>query len=180
MRYVGKTSRMPAKRLQAHMQRARGVEVYHLQRWLRSLSAPPIIEVLEWCLPMHWEARERYWIALARDYGCDLVNTTEGGDARPDNFGRKATPEHCAKISKAQKGRKKSKEEIENNRWTEDRREVMRLALSGDKNPMFGHTGVQNSFYGKHHAPETRARFGAASGRTRLGKKRGPYRKTLQ
>lgn len=180
MRYIGKTERQLAKRLQAHMQRARGAGVYHLQRWLRRLSVPPVIEVLEWCLPTHWEERERYWIALARDYGCALVNTTEGGDARPNNFGRKATPEHCAKISRAQKGRKKSKEAIENNRWTEERRGVMRLALSGDKNPMFGHIGAQNPFYGKHHAPETRAQFGAASGRTRLGKKRGPYRKTLQ
>ena len=57
--------------------------------------------------PEDRDERERYWIALARDYGHKLVNGTDGGDGTQ---GYVFTPEVRERISKAITGVKKSLE----------------------------------------------------------------------
>lgn len=79
-RYIGVTAELPETRLKQHLD-----EAYYKKRqnhrlnWLRSLEEDPVVEVIEWVLPMHREEREKYWIALFRDYGHRLVNGTDGG-----------------------------------------------------------------------------------------------------
>lgn len=80
IRYLGQTSETPRRRLQKHMTEARGGKVNHRLNWLRSLDRLPEIEVIEWVLPSDVENREKYWIAVAREYGCNLVNDTDGGE----------------------------------------------------------------------------------------------------
>lgn len=80
-RYIGVTSVLPEQRLKRHLAEARNSrKSNHRLHWLRALEAPPDIEVIEWVLPMHRVEREKYWIALFRDYGHKLVNGTDGGE----------------------------------------------------------------------------------------------------
>ena len=88
-RYVGK-SKDPSARFKAH-QRTRFP-------WAASWEA------LETCDAASWEARERYWIAQGRARGWPIENIADGGNAVTDTSGPRS-PEHCAKLSAALKGR---------------------------------------------------------------------------
>lgn len=115
LRYVGKSNN-PRGRRQRHMENARrGVKSHHYN-WLRSLSKRPELELLARAPADAWEDAERYWIALARDYGCKLTNQTEGGEAGPSPLGRKDSEETRRKKSLASKGKPKSPEHIERSR----------------------------------------------------------------
>lgn len=78
VRYIGKANN-PRKRLLSHMRdaKSRKTPVYS---WLRSLPAPPVMEVLEWVEPEGWAEAERRLIALHR-LGGRLLNLADGGDA---------------------------------------------------------------------------------------------------
>lgn len=86
LRYVGKTRQLISMRLAAHWHDAQwGCGASPRLEWLRSLKRRPTPRFLEY-VPTNGNsgARERYWIELAQDYGCSLVNAREGGKARRD------------------------------------------------------------------------------------------------
>lgn len=81
-----------------------------------------------------------YWIALAREYGCRLVNATDGGEGmknltdearakhRAAVRGRQVSTETRAKISLSLQGRKHTSVAISR----------MQFAKSGENHPLFG------------------------------------------
>lgn len=129
VRYVGKARSLNA-RMRGHKWDMRNsTKQTPKVVWLQSLSALPIIEVLE-IVPaeLDWMERERYWIAKYRAAGADLVNVTDGGDSPlqahsagtkallrelalargarpPSQQGIKATAELRAKLSRLAKER---------------------------------------------------------------------------
>lgn len=105
VRYIGKTSKAPQQRLKAHLSEARTGKRNYRLNWLRSLDRLPIVEVLEYVQGEALSDREKYWIALFRDYGHDLVNATEGGEGLSN-----PSSETRAKIVASKIGRKHSKE----------------------------------------------------------------------
>lgn len=127
-RYVGVTlAGREKQRLKKHLSDAkRSNRNYRQIHWLRSLKEAPLVEVLEWCFPWNREAREKYWIALFRDYGHDLTNTTEGGDGA--RFGE-ANPMF---------GKTGNKNPRYGHKHSEQTRAAISAAVSGDKNVHLG------------------------------------------
>lgn len=121
VKYIGSTKRPPSERLRCHLAEARGDKKNHRLNWLRGLKQPPLLEVIECVLPGDWQVSERYWISLAREYGCRLVNGTDGGEGlvnptvetrekmRLSHLGRKPSEETRARM----RGHKRSPENIE-------------------------------------------------------------------
>lgn len=112
IRYIGKADN-PQNRLFGHLaDKSRS----HRTNWLRSLresGQKPALEILdEVPVDLH-ESAEMGYIFLYNSQGCRLVNGTPGGEGPPSTAGKKMpprTPEHCAKISAALTGKKKSPE----------------------------------------------------------------------
>lgn len=111
IRYVGRSSQ-PQERYRQHLREGRDTRrQYRKCRWIRSLSAPPILRILAWVEPETAVEAEGYWIRRLTRGGCRLVNT---GTPEHGGWGVTAwtaprppkTPEHLAKISAALKGRK--------------------------------------------------------------------------
>lgn len=122
-RYVGVTAvGKEKKRLKQHLAAARSNKsAYHQLQWLRSLAEAPVVEVLEQCFPWNRDEREKYWIALFRDYGHQLTNATEGGDgfgpgAQHPCYGRPKSSECRQKLSAVHQGRAPSPKAIEKTR----------------------------------------------------------------
>lgn len=105
VRNIGVTYRDEYERLAEHLQEARSGKRNHRCNWLRSLDRPPTVEVIEWVRPEDRNEREKYWIALARDYGHNLVNGTDGGDGIP---GAILSDETRGRMSLASKGKPKT------------------------------------------------------------------------
>jgi len=87
VRYVGKTSGPPAKRLREHLAGARRglARQRHLYCWLRSLASPPSLLVLEKD-PDDLNAAERTWITFFRRQRIPLCNMTDGGDGQSAGY----------------------------------------------------------------------------------------------
>jgi hypothetical protein len=77
LRYVGKANHVQ-KRLKSHLRDARRRNT-PLYCWMRTLSAPPRIEVLEEVEDADWKEAERRLVALHRSSG-RLLNLADGGD----------------------------------------------------------------------------------------------------
>lgn len=109
IRYVGKACDLK-RRIWNHTVPSRLKGNCHRQNWikeLRSLSLKPIVKVLEVLEDeVNWDDVERRWIKELRSKGCDLVNTTEGGEGGATMTGRKRimSAETRAKISENRKG----------------------------------------------------------------------------
>lgn len=118
IRNIGKTEQELCMRLCQHWSEARASEENnHRHNWLRTLDQRPgivLIEEFEFQEQEEWEAREKYWIAIARDYGHRLTNSTDGGQGGGTRTGQKSSPEHCAAISAALTGEPKSPEHRKN------------------------------------------------------------------
>jgi hypothetical protein len=109
VRYVGKTVRPVARRLDAHCSDARcGVET-HLARWIRQLGARPAVMVVEQC-GADWADREAWWIAVYQAAGAPLCNLTSGGEGAP---GVVHTIEARRRMSDAQRSRMRTPAEVE-------------------------------------------------------------------
>lgn len=107
-RYVGKTLRNAAQRLNEHIadDRYNG----HKKNWiemLRRLGHRPGIKVIQECASIFdLNAAEIAHISRLRELGARLINETDGGDGRSQPH----TPESRAKIASKLKGRKYSVE----------------------------------------------------------------------
>lgn len=77
VRYVGKTSAKLQKRLVQHVHAAKS-EKTHRDKWIKSLSSRPTIELIEDVEDGLWEDRERFWISHFRTSG-RLTNIADGG-----------------------------------------------------------------------------------------------------
>lgn len=189
VRDVGKTEQSLERRLQQHWSEARSGKRNHRCNWLRTLSGPPkivLIEEVAFQERQEWETREIYWIALFRDYGHNLVNGTIGGESvmsgqkhtaearakisvatagkNNPNFGKTHSLETRARISAAKVGKPGRPHTLET-------REKIGAAQRGEKNHMNGRTGEQNPSFGKRLSPETRAKIRAA----KIGKPGHPH-----
>lgn len=119
-RYVGKADD-PHDRLfgkNGHLKKCQHLK-HHCANWIRSLvtrGLVPHLEILQEVPVADWPLWERVWIKASRKIGMDLTNATGGGEGlgsgsahpcfgkRPHNFGKKASPEVCARLSIARKG----------------------------------------------------------------------------
>lgn len=145
IRYVGKTSRSPAKRLAQHICRTSLTPKRHSCRWIAGLvnrGLKPAMEVLE-IVPDDgdWQAAERRWISYYRESGASLVNLTDGGEGvggyvwpsgrreemRQRFKGRQFDDEWRAKISAAKKGRPGAKPSAETTQRRVDATRATRL-----------------------------------------------------
>lgn len=111
LRYIGRTGRTLGQRMRNHIKdvkrKDRGLQRNHRTHWLRSLldrGLLPSIVLIEECSG-NGACEEIYHVALARADGCQLVNSTAGGDGC---FG--ATPELREKMRIARKGFRHSEE----------------------------------------------------------------------
>lgn len=85
VRYVGKSS-SGMRRPRRHAVEARGGGKTHCDRWVRQLQASGfeygIIILEDSGAGADLSARERWWIAFARAWGCALTNLTDGGEGK--------------------------------------------------------------------------------------------------
>ncbi len=140
LRYVGKSA-SGMTRPKAHLFPSQLLRHNRRTAWIKSLAAenlaPEIVVLGEAANAESLPELEKLAIAHYREMGFDLVNGTDGGEG---TLGRKLSPEAKAKISAAQKGRKRSPETLEKQRIsavarfaanpvTEEQLEKMRAGL---------------------------------------------------
>lgn len=135
LRYIGKTSKDPNKRLTRHASDARLGQSGHKNNWIRVLLAlglVPEIFIIE-DVDGNGADEEVYHIAQFRAMGCNLTNATEGGEGKP---GWVPSPENLERMRAAQQAAKKA------NPVSPETRERLRL-----------------SHLGKVRSPKARAKF---------------------
>lgn len=166
LRYVGKTGKTLSLRLQGHQSESRGLGHNRRLEWLRRLEQSPVIVLMERVTLENWQSRERYWISLARDYGCHLVNSNEGGSgviahtsaARKKmslkQRGRVFGPEHRRKLSDANRNRKLSPESVE--------RALLRRGKPRKPLSLKHREKLSVANRGKKHTPESRQKMSIA------------------
>lgn len=122
IRYVGLTIQATDRRMRRHLFDARSGLRDHRSTWIRSLLAVgrrPIMKVIERLPEDDLPSAESHRIAMLRFNGCDLVNTTDGGEhprpspevrAKISEAKRHPSPETRAKLSAAATGRHPSAE----------------------------------------------------------------------
>lgn len=106
LRYVGKTCKALEKRLREHVVEAGAGVAGYKNNWVRQLlvlNLAPEPFVIEVAIG-DGSVEEIHHIAQLRALGCDLTNTTRGGDGVM--AGRKHTPEARARMSAAARKRK--------------------------------------------------------------------------
>lgn len=104
VRYIGKTIDLKM-RYRKHLT---AKDNSYKTKWLKSLSEPPILRVIEECTDFNWVEREKYWIVKYKyDWEQRLTNLTEGGDGGDTWTGRKHKQSSKDKIGRANKGRKR-------------------------------------------------------------------------
>jgi hypothetical protein len=159
-RYVGKTIRPMANRLYIHVRDAKRGDMSYRGKWIRSLLSSgmkPKMYLLE-TAGDNWAERERFWIKLLRSKnGSQVVNATEGGEGTPGNT---LSPEHRAKISAAQKGKKRRP-------LTEEHRRKISLGNMGKPSPKSPEQRekIRQSLLGRKnqpHSAETKEKIAAA------------------
>lgn len=118
VRYVGKTIKTPEARLSGHIRNAKAGKPAHVYCWMRTLSAPPLIVVIESNVPVdELNDEERRWIFVMRMLRVRLTNLTDGGDggtlaAEPlaRMTERLRSPEIRARLATARRGKTASAE----------------------------------------------------------------------
>lgn len=113
IRYVGKTVELK-ERLLAHINDAKKGSKNWCHRWIRTLLAEgfePKQRVLQCVSECEWAEAERRWIAHLSVNGAKLTNLTKGGDGL---LGYVPTPEHIAKTSASNRGKKRTGQALEN------------------------------------------------------------------
>lgn len=151
IRYVGKTKKSLIKRLYEHLTLRNLKSNTHKNNWVKkllNLNVKPKIELIEVVTENNWIDKEIYWIKILRENGCNLTNTSDGGEG---SFGYKMTKEsidksiktrknndtlkrsdECKKlISKSKIGKKQSKEHTELIA-SKLRKKIIQYNLNGD------------------------------------------------
>lgn len=134
IRYVGK-AKDPSKRFRLHFA---AQETCHRTNWIKSLTRrglKPTLEILDEVPEAEWQQWEVAYIEYFREAGCDLVNSTFGGEgaagfkhslatcakrsarfsgAGNPNFGKKQTPETIENRVAKNTGKKRNATQCEN------------------------------------------------------------------
>jgi hypothetical protein len=115
IRYVGQTRHSVEARMNGHLAGARGPKPTRCGVWLRTLPTEPLVITLEDQIPLETlDDRERYWIDVMKNRGCDLTNSTPGGSGWSPEAGRLGglaltgvpkSPEHREALAESQRGR---------------------------------------------------------------------------
>lgn len=124
--------------------------------WIRELKRSGFdveVRILEEVSKEKLSEAEVRWIAKGRQEGWPLTNLTEGGEG--GHSGRTFTPEHRAKISAANKGRKMTQEQRQRCSEAAKRRPYDPLRV----------VAMQRAWKGSKHTVETRARIGIGNRR---------------
>ena len=130
VRYVGKTKFSLEKRLKQHLKEKVKCHRYY---WIQSIikkGKVPIIQIIDEVPEDNWQFWEMYWIEQFKNWGFNLVNSTNGGDGI-DGF--KHSKETIELLRKLGTGRKHSKETIEilkNLRHSEKTKKIIAKKLS--------------------------------------------------
>jgi len=189
IRYLGKADD-PKRRFDHHVSAAMrpNSPSYHIYsaNWIRSLAAvklKPNLVILEWVPEEEWGHWEQWWLDFFTGIGCRLVNTAEGGRGGVGylNKGKKRSPEICARISTARKGKKFGPR----GPFSEEAREAIRQGLlrAGVKPPPHAYEkalavnkGRIAWNRGKKMSPETCAKLSAMriGNQNTLGRKAPP------
>lgn len=180
IRYVGKSCD-PYKRTfneksrYCHINDAKDLNNHtHKANWIRSLlnnNKLPVLCIIDEVPKDNWQWYEKQYIKLLKDIGCDLTNSTEGGDGGSGGayFKGKKHSENSKKLIK--ESNKKS--------WSnESLRLKQSLKFSGSNNPMYNRKFSDESkkkmsnaakirlmnknnhpMFGKHHTKETKIKI---------------------
>lgn len=132
-RYVGQTGGKPRLRLLKHISCARYQNKTKTNAWVRELlelGLEPKMTIIEQVPDEQLAEAEKYWIALYRGLGYDLLNMTSGGQAHPRKY---ETEEEAKAAWRAQNTaaaerwrRKQGMRKNEERRMTDDERRIAR------------------------------------------------------
>lgn len=119
IRYVGKSNENRiGKRLIEHC-RYSSLDLHtHKNMWIKSLlrqGLKPVLKIIEECQDNCYKEREKYWIKYYKSIGCDLTNSTEGGEGVLRIHDRTITEEQKETISNTLKRRYKEHPEMYKN-----------------------------------------------------------------
>lgn len=106
LRYVGKTKRSTSHRRYEHVCASHLKAKSHKNHWIESLlrdGERPESVVLEEVTESEWEEAESFWIQYMKFIGCNLVNSTSGGDGVHN-----PSAEIREKIGAASRGKKRT------------------------------------------------------------------------
>ena len=177
VRYVGKSIN-PKRRLYFHVREAQGnqLENSHKLNWIRKLLSQelcPTLKILQECAVDDWQKAEKYWISKYRKDKLGLTNVLDGGNSPPllSDLTNEQRNYHSQRVSQSNKVRKPPNE---GRKWSEEYKDGMSIALSGENNSMFGLKGEDHPAYGRIVSSETRERLSKAA----TGSKNGMYGKT--
>lgn len=184
--YVGQTIQKLAKRISQHksIKKKLGIDAAIAKYGWDNFTA----EIIEECPVEMLNEREIFWIAELNTKVPNGYNLTDGGYG---HRGYKPTPEACANLSKALKGRKFSEEHKKNiskakkgttphnkgKHLSEEQKSLLSELNTGENNPNWGkprsketcqkiseaQMGEKNHFYGKHHTQEARDKLSEAN-----------------
>ncbi len=162
--YIGKADK-PRLRLNEHRCRAKSERTYKANwfRQLAGLSLEPVLEVLVEVPFYQWQIWEVTFIHWYRVLGWNVVNATDGGDGGAQDM----TPETCAKISKANKGKKWSEEAKRRFRELHER---IGWPSTGKKLSPEHKSAISAVHKGKKKSAQTRARMSTSAGKHLKGK----------
>lgn len=114
VRYVGWTSN-PKQRIKNHIARSKH-ENHHRANWIKSLlkkEVLPKMMIIETGKGLGYAERESFWISYYRSIGCDLTNSTNGGEG---TIGYSHSENTKEKIRIGNTGKKMSSASIEKTR----------------------------------------------------------------
>lgn len=138
LRYVGKTTDTN-RRFRRHLNE-RFISDTHKDKWIRKLmdsGYKPQMEIIDKVPDNDWEYWEKFYIQYFKYIGCELTNSTKGGDQPPSTKGRKHTLESRKKMSDTKKG--KPIPWLNNgDERTESHRKNLSISLKGRKSPNKG------------------------------------------
>lgn len=100
IRYIGKTVKSLPSRLTNHIYTAKKIN-NHRCNWIKSIvkkGKKPLIKIIDSCDWKESAELEIYWITQFKNWGFNLVNSTEGGEG---NLGFKLSKERRDKLTKA-------------------------------------------------------------------------------
>lgn len=107
IKYIGKTTNIKRRRRQHLWERKTSAFAEWLKE-LKVLGLEPSFFILTTCAIREWQLWEKMWIKVMKEIGCELLNSTIGGDGVPIPYPRR--PEVVARIAAKLRGRKASPE----------------------------------------------------------------------